>query len=67
MALNLSGLPNNNIVPGGPGPLNLIFPTNLNVLPTIIFKWAPNSNINPGESAPLNLIFANQFKSAPLQ
>ena len=43
---------NNNIDPGGPGPLNLIF--------TNQFKWAPNNDIVPG--GPLNLMFANQFK-----
>ena len=43
---------NNNIDPGGPGHLNLIF--------TNQFKWAPNNNIVPG--GPLNLMFANQFK-----
>ena len=30
---------NNNIDPGSPGPLNLILPTNVNGLPTKIFKW----------------------------
>ena len=55
---------NNNIDPGGPGPLDLILANQL--------KWAPHNNImgflqyyyfrGPG---PLNLIFANQFKWAP--
>ena len=31
--------PNNNIDPGGPGHLNLIFLTNLKMPPTTIFKW----------------------------
>ena len=32
---------NNNIDPGGPGPLNLIVANKLKWAPTIIFKWAP--------------------------
>ena len=36
----------NNIDPGGPGPLNLIFPTNFNEPPTIIFKW-PSIEMGP--------------------
>ena len=48
--------PNNNINPGDPGPLNLIFANQ--------FKWAPNNNIVPGGPSPFNLIFASQFKNA---
>ena len=32
---------NNNIDPGGPGPLNLILANQLKWAPTIIFKWPP--------------------------
>ena len=46
--------PNNNIDPRGPGPFNLILPTNLIGPPTII--------LIQGVRGPLNLIFANQFK-----
>ena len=45
--------PKNNINPGGPGPFNLILPTNLNGFPAIKFKRAPNNNIDsrgPGSS-----------------
>ena len=63
--LQFKWAPNNNIDPKGPSPLNLIFPTNLNGPPTVIFKWAPNNNTDPGVPPPLNLIFANQFKWPP--
>ena len=58
---------NNNIDPGGPGPINLIFTHQFKWTPTITFKWpqfkwAPDNNIDPGGPGPPNLIFANQFK-----
>ena len=62
--LQFKWAPNNDIDPEGPGPLNLIFPTNLNGPPTVIFKWAPNNNIDPADPSPLNSIFASQFKNA---
>ena len=57
MAPNLNGHPNNNIDPGGPSPLNLIFAYQLKTPLTMIFKWSPNNNIDPGDLSPLNLIF----------
>ena len=54
--------PNNNIVPGSPGPFNLDFANQFEKPHTIIFKWAPNNIIDPG---PINLIFVNQFKNTP--
>ena len=58
---------NNNIDPGGPGPFNLFLPINLEMPPTIIFKWPqfkwiPNNNIVPRGPGPFNLMFTNQFK-----
>ena len=58
---------NNNIDPGGPGLLNLIFANQLRMPRTIIFKWpqfklAPNNNIVSKGPDPFNLMSANQFK-----
>ena len=47
------GPPNNNIDPGIPGPLNLIFANK--------FKWATNNNIDPGSLGPFNIVLPNNL------
>ena len=54
--------PNNNIDPGGPGPLNSMFANQFKWAPYNNIYWAPDSNIDPGGPGPFYLFFANQFK-----
>ena len=62
MAPNLNRLPTIILIQGARSPSIQFLPTNLEMPPTIIFKWAPNKNIDPRGPGLLNLMFANQFK-----
>ena len=50
------------LIQGARAPSIQFLPTNLKMLPTIIFKWPPNNNIVPEGPGPFNLMFVDQFK-----